>query len=168
VKLSIKLTPESQRKINALAKAGKLDLRPTMNVVGKGYRKEVGMIFDHEQPRGEKDRWAPLSDQYAAWKAKRFPGAPILVQTGALRRSMTSEGAPGNINTIGKTGAVFGTSIPYGIYHDSDGQRKSKLPRRNFSEPSDRRRGIWMRQIEDNIRKNFTDNGINVEGGIMA
>lgn len=164
---SIKLTPESQRKIEALAKAGKLDLRPTLNIIGKGYRKEVKMIFDHQQPRNEGDRWPQLSPRYAAWKAIHFPGKPILVRTGNLRRSMTEEGAPGNINIIGKTGAVFGTSVPYGIYHDSDSPR-TKIPRRNFSEASERRKKIWVDQIEKDIRHNFEVNGIKVEGAIMA
>lgn len=164
---SIKLTPESQKKIDDLAKAGKVDLRPTLNVVGKGYRKEVEMIFNHQQPRGEGDRWAPLSKRYAEWKERHFPGAPILVRTGDLKASMTQEGAPGNITVIGKTGATFGTRIKYGIFHDSDAPRK-KIPRRNFSEPSNRRRDIWIKQIEQDIRHNFEVNGIKVEGSVMA
>lgn len=162
---SIKLTPESQRKVETLAKAGKLDLRPTMNVIGRGYRKEVEMIFDHQQPRGKGDRWRPLSAGYAAWKQKHFPGRPILVRTGDLKASMTQEGAAGNITVIGKTGAVFGTSISYGIYHDDGG---SKIPRRNFSEPGDRRRSIMVQQIEKDIRHNFEANGIKVEGSLVA
>ena len=169
---SIKLTPESQKKIEDLARAGKLDLRPTLNVIGIGYRKEVDMIFDHQQPRGEGQRWPQLSDNpegkgYATWKEKHYPGAPILVRSGDLKDSMVTRGAKGNISIIGKTGAVFGSSIPYGIYHDSDGPR-TRLPRRNFSEPSDKRRNIWIKQIEDDVRHNFEVNGIKVEGAVMA
>lgn len=158
----IKLTPEAQKKIDALARAGKIDFRPTLNVIGKGYRKEVEMIFSKQQPRGEGMRWPQLNQDYAEWKAKHFPGKPMLVRTGALKRSMVTEGAGGNITVISKTGAVFGSSISYGIYHDQGGTR---LPQRNFSEPSDRRRNIWVKQIQDDIIHNFEANGISVTAG---
>ncbi len=31
--------------------------------------------------------WAPLSPAYAAWKARRYPGKPILQATGQMRRA---------------------------------------------------------------------------------
>jgi phage gpG-like protein len=163
----IKLTPESQKKVDALARAGKIDLRPTLNVVGKGYRKEVEMIFAHQQPRGAGDRWPQLSPEYAEAKKKRWGDQPILVASGSLLASMIAEGAPGNISIISKNGAVFGTSISYGIYHDSDEPRKGNLPRRNFSEPSDKRREIWIEQIRRDIQHNFEVNGIVVDGEVI-
>jgi len=164
----IKLTPESEARIKALAKAGKIDLRPTLNIIGKGYRKEVDMIFSHQQPRGEGLRWPQLNEDYAKEKAKKWGDRPILVASGTLLASMTAEGAPGNITVIGKAGAVFGTSIFYGIYHDSDEPRKGNLPRRNFSEPSERRRAIWIEQVRKDIQHNFEVNGIKVDGEIFA
>lgn len=35
--------------------------------------------------------WKPLDAEYASWKATRFPGAPMLVQTGSLFKKV-SEG----------------------------------------------------------------------------
>lgn len=164
---SIKLTPESEKKISMLARAGKIDLRPILKVVGIGYRKEVAMIFGHEQPRGEGMRWPQLSEKYAEWKEKHYPGMPILQRSGRLFNSMTKQGSDGNITVIGKEGAVFGTSISYGIYHDSTKSRSGKLPMRNFSEVSERRKQIWMDQIERSIIQNFKDNGISVSGEIL-
>jgi len=166
-KFDIKLTPASQRLVDRLAKAGQIDLRPTMEVVGIGYRKEVQMIFSRQQPRGDGMRWAPLSEKYAAWKAVHYPGQPMLVRTGALRQSMTTKGAEGNITAISKTSAIFGTSIRYGIYHDSDKPRKGNLPRRNFSEPSERRIKIIKDQIEKDIRSDLEKQGIKVEGSLF-
>lgn len=167
--ISIKLTPESQAKVDGLIKAGKLDLRPTMEVIGIGYKKEVRQIFDKQQPRTVGERWKALSPDYKAWKDRHYPGAPLLVRTGRLKESMITEGAPGNINIIGKNGAVFGSSIRYGIYHDQpDGATNGKMPRRNFSEPSERRMSIWMQQIEKDIIHNFEVNGISVDGRIFA
>lgn len=163
MKFSIRLTPESEKIINRLEKSGEVDLRPTMRVIGVGYRKEVKSIFERQQPRGDGMKWASLSNSYHWWKSNNFPGAPLLVRTGRLKNSMVSEGAEGNITIIGKTGAVFGTSIFYGIYHDEGG---SVIPKRNFSEPSDRRMMIWIGQIEKALRHNFEQNGIEVSGAI--
>jgi phage gpG-like protein len=164
----IRLTPESQKILENLARAGKIDLRPTLNIIGKGYRKEVAMIFGHQQPRGDGMKWPQLSEKYAEWKEKHFPGKPLLVRTGTLRSSMTEENAQGGINLIGKSSAVFGSSIRYGVYHDSNEPRKSNLPRRNFSEPSERRLKIWEQQLRDDIVHNFEVNGIQVKGDVIA
>jgi phage gpG-like protein len=37
-----------------------------------------------------KGAWPPLNAGYAAWKATRYPGAPTLVQTGELFRSVSN------------------------------------------------------------------------------
>ncbi len=166
-RMEIKLTPASEVLLAKLAKAGKIDMRPTFEVIGIGYRKEVGAIFDKQQPRTEGERWKPLNAAYAIQKQKRWGPRGILVASGSLLASMTVKGAPGNITAIKKDQAVFGTSVPYGIYHDSDKPRKSKLPRRNFSEPSERRAKIWKGQIEKDVRHNFEVNGIKVSGAIL-
>lgn len=160
----IKLTPASQKLLDGLVKAGKIDMRPTLDVIGIGYRKEVGAIFDKKQPRQAGLSWAPLSEKYARWKEVHYPGQPILVRTGVLKQSMTTKGARGNISAVSKFSAVFGSSIRYAIYHDEG----RGLPMRNFSEPSERREAIWMEQIREDIIRNFEKNGIKVEGGIFA
>lgn len=165
MKMSIELTPESKKIVEGLSKAGKIDLRPVMNVIGTGYRKEVGAIFNRQQPRGEGQRWPQLSDKYKAWKEKRFPGMPILVRTGELKASMTESGANGNISIIDKVSGIFGTTVKHGAYHDQGGP---KMPRRNFSEPNDRRIKIWISQIERALRHNFEKNGVEVSGAILA
>ena len=166
INFDIKLTKESQRLVDGLVKAGKIDLRPSLNVIGIGYRKEVNAIFEKQQPRQQDLRWAPLSEKYAQWKELHYPGMPILVRTGVLKKSMTQLGSPGNISLISKASAVFGTSIFYGIFHDSDAPR-TKLPRRNFSIPSDRRLNIWREQIERDIIQNFKANNIDVSGDAL-
>lgn len=165
-KLSIKLTNESKITIKRLARAGKFDLRPSFKVIGIGYRKEVKAIFERQQPRLRSLKWPSLSEAYARQKEREFPGRPILVKTGDLKNSMTKQGAKGNITIIGKTEAIFGTTIPYGIYHDSNRARFGKLPRRNFSEPSERREAIWVRQISHDISNNFRRASIQVEEGL--
>lgn len=164
----IQLTAESQAKVDGLIASGDLDLRPTLSVIGIGYRKEVALIFAHQQARDAGLRWPQLSDNppgkgYKTWKDKHYPDVGILVRTGSLLASMTEEGAEGNITVITQFGAVFGTSISYGIYHDSEEPRSGNLPMRNFSEPSEGREEIWGEQIRDAIIHNFNVHGIEVD-----
>ena len=48
----------------------------------------VAAQFDTEGEAAAGMRWAPLSDDYAKWKAVHFPGWPILVATGEMKRAM--------------------------------------------------------------------------------
>jgi|GEM_PF-5166013 len=165
-KVGFELTPESKRLIKEVLKAGKIDLRPAFIPIKEGYRKEIEMIFDHQQPRNEGLRWKPLSRGYASWKEKHFPGKPILERTGKLKKSMTKQGAPGNITLIGAFEAIFGSSVPYGADHD-EGRLDRNLPQRNFSEPGEGRLKIFREDIEDHIIHQMRLNGIEVKKGIF-
>jgi len=160
----IEATSETRRIIAGLSQSAKIDLRPTFKVIGIGYRKEVKQIFDRKQPRGKGLKWPELSPTYKQWKDKNHPGAPLLVLSGALLRSMTVLGASGNISDIRPTQATFGTLISYGQFHD-DGT--SKMPKRNFSEPSQRRLIIFKEQVERDLSNNFRRHGIEVRTGTL-
>lgn len=164
-KTGIVLTDQSKLLLKKLTAAGKIDMRPIFKVVSIGYRKEVDQIFSKKQPRQTGLRWPQLSPEYAIQKERLFPGNPLLVRTGRLRMSMTRKGHPDNITLIGKSQAVFGSTVPYGVFHDQGG---AKIPKRNFSEPSDRRTRIWKDQIAGGIRRSFEKEGINVTGGIFV
>jgi phage gpG-like protein len=163
-KISIELTKESQKNLEALARAGKVDLRPAFGIIGHSYRNEVEMIFAHQQPRDAGLRWAPLSPKYAAWKERHFPGMQLLVRTGRLVGSMIDMTHRDNINQGTPISAIFGSKVPYGKFHDL-GTRK--MPKRNFSEPSERRMEIFRTQIEDHLVHVFEQNGFKVKKGFV-
>lgn len=71
--------------------------------------------------------WSPLKPRYAAWKARNFPGAPMMVQNGKLRRSLTD--LRGNPNRIDKMEAEFGTSVEYAKFHQYG---TSRMPKRQI------------------------------------
>jgi phage gpG-like protein len=77
-----------------------------------------------------KGPWDKLHDDTIAWKKKQGLSTRILEATGRLRGSI-QRGAPDNICIIEKKRFTFGTSVPYGIYHDSDRPR-TRLPWREF------------------------------------
>lgn len=81
--------------------------------------------------------WARLSPRYAQWKFQHFPGRPTLTRTGALRDSLTWNGAglgPGGIFEARPTYVLAGTSVPYGTFHQTG---TVKMPARPFMPPPD-------------------------------
>jgi phage gpG-like protein len=62
--------------------------------------------------------WAPLSEQYAAWKEQHHPGQPILQATGTLHQALTSSGSPfARRVTSGDTFDFGTTGVEYASYH---------------------------------------------------
>lgn len=60
--------------------------------------------------------WAPLTDRYAAWKQKHYPGQPIGVLTGRARGALTSPFHPDAFVQKGKRSFQVGTELKYPIY----------------------------------------------------
>ena len=71
--------------------------------------------------------WAPLDAEYSSWKAVRFPGAPPLVRSGRLFRSLAAQ----NTATFRATRMEFefGTSVPYAKFHQYGTE---KMPKRQI------------------------------------
>lgn len=92
--------------------------------------------------------WSPLKPRYAAWKARNFPGAPTLVQSGRLFRSLTNLRTPPSV--IGQTSATFGTDVEYAKFHQYG---TSKMAKRQivFEPPA------FARQLADNAAKYIVD-----------
>lgn len=74
-------------------------------------------LFASQGGTGGAGRWPALSPGYAAWKAKHYPGAGILVRSGALRGEMTTpaiyQAQPRSLVIGG------GVDASYGIYHQT-------------------------------------------------
>jgi len=72
--------------------------------------------------------FAPLSPRYARYKARRYPGAPILVRSGRLRSALTQPDHPDAIADIQPDRLTFGTRVPYALYHQLGTQRMPARP----------------------------------------
>lgn len=73
-------------------------------------------------------RWEPLSEDYARWKARNFPGRGILEREGTYRDAATRIGAPFNFLEIGDDYVEYGVDgLEYPIYHEEGTER---LPQR--------------------------------------
>jgi len=78
--------------------------------------------FDGQMtPGGE--AWAPLKPSTIARKGHNR----ILFETGALKNSLITPGGPGNVNEVFPRGLVYGTEVPYSIFHTTG---TDKMPKR--------------------------------------
>lgn len=87
--------------------------------------------------------WAPLSPRYAAWKARHYPGRPILVLTGDLKESLTRR--PFDIEIITPKLAIFGSAVVYGGYHQ---RGEGHNPRRRPVELRESERREWVKVLQ--------------------
>lgn len=86
--------------------------------------------------------WAPLSEGYAAWKARHYPGKPILQRTGDLAASLT-EGP--EIRVIEASFMILGSAVPYGRYHQTGTPR---MPRRRPVDIPEPVRRAWIKTVQ--------------------
>lgn len=99
------------------------DLRPIWPKVNANLKKYLIENFTAQGlPTGG---WQPLSAQYGSWKASRFPGAPLLVQTGALFERV----AGGPELDGGKREATFAFSGEIAAFHQYG---TTKMPKREI------------------------------------
>lgn len=104
------------------------DLRIPFGLILSDFYKSQAAIFRLQGP----GQYPDLSERYKAAKIKKVGFAyPILVRTGALSNSLLGPNNRGAISKITKLSLTMGTSIKYGVYHQSDQARK-KIPLRKF------------------------------------
>ena len=103
-------------------------------------RRHLGKQFDTEGAYTG-GTWQALSDGYAAWKEEAFPGRPILVLTGALRKAAV-EGGPGSLKRVTPRLMAVGVdskAIPYARAHQTGGPN---LPQREILRITDKFRQV--------------------------
>jgi hypothetical protein len=113
------------------------DLRIPFGLILKDFYKSQQAIFKLKGPgkypvfKGPRDPKTGMT-RYQAAKIKKVGfDYPLLVRSGALSASLLGPNNKGSISKITQLSLVFGTSIPYGVYHQSD-EARSKIPLRKF------------------------------------
>lgn len=103
------------------------DLRFAFKEISRDWFKSNKSIFNLKGS----GLFPPLNEKYAAQKKKKFPASPIMVRSGRLRDSISGRPNADSIVRIGKLSLIMGTTVPYGIFHQSDAPR-SRIPLRKF------------------------------------
>lgn len=98
--------------------------------------------FDSEGAYGS-GGWPALSPAYAAWKARAYPGKPILRRTDELYNSLTRR--PFGVEVIEPGFMVVGSGIDYGRFHQAG---DPPLPQRRPVELPESERRHWVRLIQ--------------------
>ncbi len=112
------------------------DFRVPFGLILRDFYRSEQAIFKLKGPgkyppfKGPVDRYGRT--QYQKEKIKKVGfDYPLLVRSGALAASLLGPTNRGSVSLITNLSLVFGTSIKYGIYHQSDSGR-SKIPLRKF------------------------------------
>jgi len=94
------------------------DLQPVFDRYGE-YLVDEHILMQFRR-QGFPKRWAALSPAYARWKARHYPGKPILEATGRMRRGFRWEARPRSLRVINRVraGQQRG-SQPRWFYHQS-------------------------------------------------
>ena len=73
--------------------------------------------------------WPQLSEAYARWKAKNYPGKGILELTGAYRTAVTQIGSAYNVLETTDNSLTYGVSgLDYPVFHESGTNRLPARP----------------------------------------
>lgn len=88
------------------------DMRPLWELVSVDFWTGEKRRWDSENTsRGS--RWEPLGPRYGALKRYHYGDLPLLVLSGALRRSLTEPGAAGGVQRMTETELLIGTALDY-------------------------------------------------------
>jgi phage gpG-like protein len=90
--------------------------------------------------------WAPLKDGYAQAKLRAGLDPNILVATGRLKKSLTDKGTDSVYETT-RDSALFGSNVPYGVFHQSRQPRRF-LPRRAPVAIPEREKIEWIKVLQ--------------------
>lgn len=118
------------------------DARPAWEVLAERFRRLEVRQFATEG-RAASGGWPALSPTYAAWKARHYPGKPILEREGDLKRSLTRR--PFGVEVLEATFMVVGSDVERGRYHQHGGGR---LPQRRPVELPEAERRTWARVLQ--------------------
>lgn len=100
--------------------------------IDTAFRKHEKRLFATSGSHGG-SKFAPLSDKYAKWKKRHFPGRQILSLTGGLRKSLSTKkhGHIARSYTQPRPTIVVGTTNELAAYHGPGRWRNPRLPLRD-------------------------------------
>lgn len=136
ITLSFQGLPKRIEQFNAM-RVRALDMRPVFELGHTMFMTEEAAQFQSQGAYLTGQPWQPLSPKYAARRLHEIQsylatGAPtqpfgILRRTGRLLGSLVQSGSPEHVNVIQLQSAAYGSTVPYGIFHQ---RGSARLPQR--------------------------------------
>jgi phage gpG-like protein len=134
---------EVQLQLNEIAARGD-NAAPVLRKVAEEFRSDQRTNF----ARRGRPRWKPLSPEYAAWKARKYPGRPIGVLTGGMRASFVNKFDPYNLEVVKDDQLRVGSTNPVG--HLFGGKHTvHKQPKRKLVSLTPTRRREYLKMVQD-------------------
>lgn len=97
--------------------------------------KEASRQFKTGGAGPNRAKWAALTEPYRTWKAKRYPGKPILVRTETLKQALTESSSPFAERSFSDESMTFGTKgLPYASFPQTGTVRMVSRPPLDFTE----------------------------------
>lgn len=125
----VKLTTALERAGLELADVGKHILPKLTPALETSVTKQ----FDSRGSGPITGAWAPLTEKYAKWKARKYPGKPILELTGALRAALTtSTDSKALRSTVGNSLSYGTKGIEYASAHQTGTPKMVQRPPFDF------------------------------------
>lgn len=75
----------------------------SMRAIGKAYKQYYATKPFASRGTVFGEQWPALKASYAAWKARKYPGAPILVRTGLMAKSFAFRAASDQVTLFNET-----------------------------------------------------------------
>lgn len=120
------------------------DMRPVWDVLADRFAVIERAQFATEGRYGS-GGWQALSPRYARWKARTYPGKPILQREGDLVASLTER--PFGIEVLEENFMVLGSDVEYGRYHQNP-EVAGRPPQRRPIELPESERVDWVRTMQ--------------------
>lgn len=136
------------------------DFSEPLSQMADDFYSEEERIFNEEGPG-----WAPLKPEVQKRKERKFPGAPILVRTGALKASLTSDKAKGSVYELTPDTLKLGTSLktPDGNYNlgllHQFGAPRNNMPARPPIQQTQRLQRSWENRMATWLREEIDYKG---------
>ena len=127
---------------------GVSDFRPAWRQIRDDFYRVEGEQFATEGGRGPAGGWQPLSLRYGEWKAKNFPGMPLMQLTGWMAGQMTT--GRGMMEEVEPLFLRMAPTLDYPVYHQQ-GSPKSNLPRRKVVDLTEGDKEGWMRILHQHV-----------------
>jgi hypothetical protein len=146
------------------------DMRPAFEAIADDFYEIEKQQFASEGGFASAG-WPGLSENYARWKAKHYPGKPILQRSGTLMESLTNPFASGAVKEITRDTLRLGTDVtsdkgfPYPAAHQRPLQGQKQRRPIELRE-ADRRR--WVKILQRHIVSNEIGPEASALAGLLA
>lgn len=132
------------------------NLEPVLEKIGPEFFEQVRHKFEVAGPG-----WAKLSPTTEARKARLYGGpTQILRATDRLYESFRPAGSE-SIERVGPLSGEWGSSVPYGVFHDSD-EARGRLPRRQIIEVTEENEVRFVHIMVDSLTEQIKSLGFRV------